>query len=160
MQVETNNVLHELGVKDRHLVAGFETACSKWSRFERGGSVIPSANRQKPRQTSETFSTCFWDPNAPLGIIVTWVSSQEPPQKWFSFRKCDERGWKSTLSNFETERNIVEYFVAVILRPQLTLQHLYFLSNNNFREPSLLSQNSNSGASDVHWPYILLWFIK
>ena len=25
MQVETNNILHELGVKDRHLVARFET---------------------------------------------------------------------------------------------------------------------------------------
>ena len=37
--------------------------------------------------------TCFWDHNAPLGPKVP---TQEPPQKWFSVRKHDERGWKST----------------------------------------------------------------
>ena len=100
VQVETNKVLNESGVENRHLVAEFENNVVPGSRFEWVCSVIASANRQKPRQTSETSSTCFLNPNAPLGPIVTWVSSQEPPQKWFSFRKGDERGWKSTLSTF------------------------------------------------------------
>ena len=38
VQVETNKVLHESVVEDRHLVAGFETACSEGSRFERVAS--------------------------------------------------------------------------------------------------------------------------
>ena len=59
VQVEINKVLHESGVEDRHLVAGFETACSEGSRFERVGSVIALPNRQKPCQTSATSSTCF-----------------------------------------------------------------------------------------------------
>ena len=62
VQVETNKVLHESVVEDRHLVAGFETACSEGSRFERVGSVIALPNRQKPCQTSETSSTCFLTP--------------------------------------------------------------------------------------------------
>ena len=35
-----------------------------------------------------SFSSSFWHPNAPLGPKVP---TQEPPQKWFSFRKRDER---------------------------------------------------------------------
>ena len=58
-QGEINKVLHESDIEDRHLVAGFETACSKGSIFERVGSVIALPNRQKPCQTSETSSTCF-----------------------------------------------------------------------------------------------------
>ena len=56
------------------------------------------ANHQFSWQTSETSSTYFWDPNAPLEPKNPKNPSREPPQKWFSFRKCDERGWKSTLS--------------------------------------------------------------
>ena len=59
VQLETNNVLHELGVEDRHLVAGFETALVVGGRFERVGSVIALGNCQKPWETSETSSTCF-----------------------------------------------------------------------------------------------------
>ena len=59
VQVEINRVLRESGVEDRHLVAEFENTCVAGSRFERAGSVIALANRQKPWQTSETSSTCF-----------------------------------------------------------------------------------------------------
>ena len=141
-------------------MAEFETACSEWSRFEWVGSVIPSANRQKPRQTSETSSTCFCDPNAPLGPKVPKVPTQEPPQNWFSFRKRDERGWKSTLSTFFTDRDIVEDCVAIILPPQLTLSHLICNFSNFFPEHSLLSQISNSEVLGVYWAYIWLRFIK
>ena len=92
VQLETNNALHELGVEDRHLVVGFETALVVGGIFERVGSVIALGNCQKPWETSETSSTCFFDPNAPLGPKVPKVPTQEPPQNWFSFRKCDERG--------------------------------------------------------------------
>ena len=81
-------------------VARFENAWTGRSKFEREGSRNFFRNRQISSETHETSSTCFWDPNAPLGSIVTRVSSQEPPQKWFSFRKCDEGGWKSTLLTF------------------------------------------------------------
>ena len=49
VQVETNKVLNESGIEDRHLVAGFENNVVAGSRFERVGSVIASPNRQKPR---------------------------------------------------------------------------------------------------------------
>ena len=49
-------------------------------------------NRQISSETSETSSTCFFDPNAPLGPKSPKSPTQEPPQNWFSFRKRDERG--------------------------------------------------------------------
>ena len=121
VQVETHKVLHESVVEDRHLVAGFKTMWLQEADLKEEAAQNFFRNRQISSETSDTSYTCFWDPNAPLGPIVTWVSSQEPPKRWFSFRKPDERGWKSTLSTFETERDIVEYCVEVILRPQLTL---------------------------------------
>ena len=100
VKAEINRVLHETCVEDCHLVARFKNAWTGRSKFEREGSRNFFRNRQISSETHETSSTCFWDPRAPLGPIVTRVSSQGPPQKWFSFRKCDERGWKSTLSTF------------------------------------------------------------
>ena len=50
--VETNKVLNESDVEDRHLVAGFENNVVAGSRFERIGSVIALPNLQKPCQTS------------------------------------------------------------------------------------------------------------
>ena len=50
------------------------------------------ANHQFSWQTSETSSTYFRDPNASLGPLGPKSPSQEPPQKWLSFRKRDERG--------------------------------------------------------------------
>ena len=38
VQVEINNVMHESGVENRHLVAGFENNRAGGSRFERVGS--------------------------------------------------------------------------------------------------------------------------
>ena len=49
-------------------------------------------NRQISSETSETSSTYFRDPNASLGPLGPKSPSQEPPQKWSSFRKRDERG--------------------------------------------------------------------
>ena len=43
---EINKVLHELGVEDRHLVAGFENTCFAESRFERATSQNFLRNRQ------------------------------------------------------------------------------------------------------------------
>ena len=62
--------------------------------------------------------------------------------------------------NLFTEREIVEDCVAVILPPQLTLQHLFCNFSNFFPEPSLLSQNSNSRVLSVYWAFIWLQFIK
>ena len=45
-----------------------------------------------------SLSSSFWHPRAPLEPKSPNCPPQEPPQKWFSFRKHDERGWKSTLS--------------------------------------------------------------
>ena len=47
-QGEINKVLHDSGVEDRHLVAGFKTALVVGGRLERVGSVIPLANHQMP----------------------------------------------------------------------------------------------------------------
>ena len=71
VQGETNKDLNESGVEDRHLVAGFENNCVADGRFERVVTQNFFRNRQISSETSET---------------------QEPPQKWFSFRKRDERG--------------------------------------------------------------------
>ena len=60
--------------------------------------------------------------------------------------------------NFSTERGIVEDCVGVILPPQLTFWQ--FSRNYHFREPTLLSQNSNSRVLGVYWAYIWLQFIK
>ena len=62
-------------------------------RFERVGSVIALGNCQKPWETSETSSTCFWYPNAPLGPKKPKKPSQEQPKQESSFRKWVERGW-------------------------------------------------------------------
>ena len=71
-------------------------------------SRLPSKQREMVKLSSLwkiSFSSSLWHPNATLGPIVTRVSSQEPPQKWFSFRKRDERGWKSTLSTSSLKSN-------------------------------------------------------
>ena len=100
VQVEINKVLRESGVEDRHLVAGFENNRAGWNRFERVGSRNFFRNRQISSETPETSSSCFWDPKAKLGPKSPKSPPQAPPQKWFAFRKCDERGWTSTLSTF------------------------------------------------------------
>ena len=70
-------------------MAGFRNAWAAKDRFERVASRNFFRNRQISSETSETSSTYFLDPNAPLGPKVP---TQEPPQKWVSFRKRDERG--------------------------------------------------------------------
>ena len=75
VQVEISKVLHGSVVEGRHLVAQ--------SFF---------ANPQFSLQTPKISSTCFGDPNAPIGPKKPKKPTQEPPQKWFSFRKRDERG--------------------------------------------------------------------
>ena len=73
-------------------MAGFRNAWAAKDRFERVASRNFFRNRQISSETSETSSTYFLDPNAPLGPKVPKVPTQEPPQKWVSFRKRDERG--------------------------------------------------------------------
>ena len=73
-------------------MAGFENNVVQGSRFERVSSQDFFRNRQISSETSETSSTCFKDPNASLGPKTPKIPTQEPPQKWFSFRKRDERG--------------------------------------------------------------------
>ena len=99
-QGDINKVLQEWGVGDRHLVADFENYWAEGSRLERVPPQNFFRNCQISSETPETSVTCFCDPNAPVKPIVTWISSQEPPQNCFSFREPDERGWKSTLSAF------------------------------------------------------------
>ena len=59
VQVETNNVLHELGVEDRHLVAGFKTMWLQEADFKEEAARNFFRNRQIFSETSETSSTCF-----------------------------------------------------------------------------------------------------
>ena len=99
VQVEICNVLRESGVEDRHLVAGFENNQAGGSRFERVGSQNFNGKWSNWLPVEIFFSSSsFWHPNAPSGPKQPKKPTQEPPQKWFSFRKRDERGWKSTLS--------------------------------------------------------------
>ena len=56
---ETNKVLHETCVEDRHLVVGFENARADGRIFERVGSQNFLGNRQFSLETPETSSTCF-----------------------------------------------------------------------------------------------------
>ena len=99
-QWRNQQLLHESGVEHCHLVAEFENIWFSESRSERVGSQNFFRNRQISSETPETSSTCFWDPNAPLGSKKPKKPTKEPPQKWFSFIKCDEGGWKSTLLTF------------------------------------------------------------
>jgi len=62
------------------------------------------ANRNQASEPYETFCTLTRHPNTPLGPKNPKNPTQEPPQKRFSFRKCDERGWKSTLSTLPRKR--------------------------------------------------------
>ena len=60
------------------------------------------------------------------------------PQKWFSFRKSDERGWKSTLSTLRS------------------FCHLSWICNFFYELQFLWTQfiKSNSGVLDVYWAYL------
>ena len=58
------------------------------------------ANRNQAWQPYETFCTLTRHPNTPLGPKNPKNPTQEPPQKRFSFRKCDENAWKCALSTF------------------------------------------------------------
>ena len=73
-------------------MAGFKNAWAAKGRFERVASQNFFRNCQISSESSETSSTFFIDPNAPLKPKVPKVPTQEPPQKWVSFRKRDERG--------------------------------------------------------------------
>ena len=44
------------------------------------------------------FSSSSWRPNAPLGQKTPKPPTQDHTENWFSFRKRDKRGWKSTFS--------------------------------------------------------------
>ena len=84
--------IYESGVGHRHLVAGLENTWAGRSRFERVGSQKLKANGQIGLPLRNFFFLIFLTPNAPLGPKSPKNPTQEPPQKWFSFRKRDERG--------------------------------------------------------------------
>ena len=73
-------------------MAGFENNCVADGRSERVVSRNFFRNRQISSETSETFSTCFKDPNAPLGPKLPTIPMQQQPKQWISFKECDERG--------------------------------------------------------------------
>ena len=73
-------------------MAGFKDTCAAESRFERVASRNLIRNHQFFKETSETFSTCFKDPNAPLGPKSPTIPTQQQPKQWISFKECDERG--------------------------------------------------------------------
>ena len=59
VQVEINNVLHELGVEDRHLVARFEMLWLQEADLKEEAARNFFRNRQISSETPETSSTCF-----------------------------------------------------------------------------------------------------
>ena len=59
VQVEINNILHELGVEDRHLVARFETLWLQEADLKEEAARNFFRNRQISSETPETSSTCF-----------------------------------------------------------------------------------------------------
>ena len=75
--------------------------CMDWVKIVK---LLCVANRNQAWQPSETFCTLTKHPNTHLGQKLPTLPTQEPPQKRFSFRKCDERGWKSTLSTLPRKR--------------------------------------------------------
>ena len=72
--------------------------------FKESSKLARGPNRNQACQPYETFCTLTRHPNTPLGPKNPKNPTQEPPQKRFSFRKCDERGWKSTLSTLPRKR--------------------------------------------------------
>ena len=72
--------------------------------FKESSKLLRVTNRNGASQPYETFCTLTRHPNTPLGPKKPKKPTQEPPQKRFSFRKCDERGWKSTLSTLPRKR--------------------------------------------------------
>ena len=72
--------------------------------FKESSKLARGPNRNGASQPYETFCTLTRHPNTPLGPKNPKNPTQEPPQKRFSFRKCDERGWKSTLSTLPRKR--------------------------------------------------------
>ena len=77
--------------------------CQK-ADFKESSKLLRVANRNQASQPYETFCTLTRHPNTPLGPKKPKKPTREPPQKRFSFRKCDERGWKSTLSTLPRKR--------------------------------------------------------
>ena len=105
------------------------------------------------------FHMFFW-PQCTFGTKKSKKSNTGTPSKLVLFQKKWWKRVKEYSFNLSTERDIVEDCVAVILPPQLTLSDWFCNFNNFFPEPTLLSQNSNSGVLAVYWAYIWLRFIK
>ena len=91
---------------------------------------------------------------------IVWISHQKDHHWNPPFQKTWWTRVKEYSFNLWTERGVVKDCVAVILPPQLTLNHLFCNFSKYFPEPTLLSQNSNSGDLGVYIAYIWLWFIK
>ena len=68
--------------------------------FKESSKLARGPNRNQACQPYETFCTLTRHPNTTLGPKRPKRPTQEPPQKRFSFRKCDENAWKCALSTF------------------------------------------------------------
>ena len=68
--------------------------------FKESSKLARVPNRNQACQPYETFCTLTRHPNTPLGPKKPKKPTQEPPQKRFSVRKCDENAWKCALSTF------------------------------------------------------------
>ena len=99
-------------------------------------------------------------PKRTFGTKSSKSSNAGTPSKMVPFQKMWWKRVKEYPFNLSTERDIVEDCVAVILPPQLTLSHWFCNFGNFFPEPSLLSQNSNSGVLGVYQAYNWLRFTK
>jgi len=66
--------------------------------FKESSKLLRVRNCNQASQPYETFCTLTRHPNTHLGQKIPTLPTQEPPQKRFSFRKCDENAWKCALS--------------------------------------------------------------
>ena len=129
--------------------------------------LIWKSSLTKFLQKSSNFFRNFWNffhmflgPQCIFGTKKPQNSHTGTPSKLVLFQKKWWKRVKEYSFNLSTERDIVEDCVAVILPPQLTLSDWFCIFSNFFPEPTLLSQNSNSGVLAVYWAYIWLRFIK
>ena len=84
---ETNKVLHETCVEDRHLVAGLENAWAGGSRFERVGSQISKGNGQIGFPLRNFFFLIFMTPQCTFWTKKAQKAHTGTPSKMVLFQK-------------------------------------------------------------------------
>ena len=84
---ETNKVLHETFVEDRHLVARYENNWAGGSRFERVGSPMLKGNGQIGFPLRNFFFLIFVRPQGTFGTKVPKLPDTGTPSKMVLFQK-------------------------------------------------------------------------